>query len=259
MAKDEASTRFPFIKLEKALTRAQQLFAANKAGTAIAVSTAFELWGYSAKSSGAFQTVGALRGYGLVDQEGANEDRKVRLSDAARKFFLDERDDTRNAMLRNFALNPPLFNVLWNKDRWSEGIPSDTVARSHLKLERNLNDQSARSLLSIFKENIIFAGLASDDAEGTLPLQSAPEEVLDAHYENSGRIPPLMEQAVRDLHYGRNPQLFQTASDAVAENSVHASLAGQRVVIHANVDLRGLRKLMKQLVLFENMLTLDEE
>lgn len=159
---DDVSSRFPFINLEKALGRAEQLFMADRSGKPMLTQTAFEVWEYSPKSSGAFQTVAALKSYGLLEDEGSNEDRRIQLSKEARRYFLDERDDVKVGMLASFALSPPLFRALWEKDGWSQGVPADTVARSHLKLDRNLNDQSARSLLSIFKDNIVFAGLRSN-------------------------------------------------------------------------------------------------
>lgn len=162
---DDVSSRFPFINLEKALGRAERLFLADKSGKPMLTQTAFEVWEYSPKSSGAFQTVAALKGYGLLEDEGSNEDRRIQLSQAARRYFLDERDHVKAGMLAHFALSPPLFRALWDREGWSSGVPADTVARSHLKLDRNLNDQSARSLLSIFKDNIQFAGLKVGSAE----------------------------------------------------------------------------------------------
>lgn len=184
MASNEVSTRFPFINLEKALKRAEALYNGDKAGKPMPVPTAFELWGYSPKSSGGFQTVGALKMYGLLDDEGANEDRRVRLTEAARRFFLDERDDVRNAMLADFALAPRLFAALWNDDGWSEGLPADTVARSHLKIERGLNDQSARSLLSVFKDNLKFAGLR---------YGVQPEPLIESDQEQGGDENPTTQ------------------------------------------------------------------
>ena len=160
-AMEEASNRFPFINLEKALERARQLFDADKSGKPMLVTVAFELWDYGLKSSGAFQTVAALKAYGLLDDDGANADRRVRLTDAARRYFLDERDDVRAGMLSEFALTPPFLRYLWTTERWSEGVPADTVARSYLKIDRHLNEQSARALLGIFKDNARFAGLKS--------------------------------------------------------------------------------------------------
>lgn len=173
----DSTTRFPFISLEKALGRAYELYNADRAGRPMPVTTAFEVWGYSPKSSGAFQTVSALRGYGLIENEGANESRTLKLSAKARNYFLDERDDHRRSLLTTFALSPALFRSLWVDSGWQLGIPADPIARSHLKIERRLNEQSARSLLSIFRDNIQFAGLQSG---GSSDDQSYDEEVSES-------------------------------------------------------------------------------
>lgn len=159
----ESTTRFPFISLEKALGRARELYEGDKAVRWMPVTTAFELWNYSPKSSGGFQTISALKSYGIIDDEGANADRKLRLSAKGKHYFLDERDEERRKILAEFALTPALFRSLWEKSGWSDGLPADPVARSHLKIERGLNDQSARALLSILKDNVQYAGLSADD------------------------------------------------------------------------------------------------
>ncbi|MCZ7863658.1 hypothetical protein [Agrobacterium salinitolerans] len=179
----DSTTRFPFISLEKALGRAYELYNADRAGRPMPVTTAFEIWGYSPKSSGAFQTVSALRGYGLIENEGANESRTLKLSAKGRHYFLDERDDQRRSLLTTFALSPSLFRSLWVESAWQLGIPADPIARSHLKIERRLNEQSARSLLSIFRDNIQFAGLQSADSSSDEPYDeevSQSAEMEDA-------------------------------------------------------------------------------
>lgn len=242
------SNRFPFISLEKALMKAQQLFDGDKSGKPMAVGTAFQLWGYSPKSSGGFQTTGALKLYGLVEDEGANDDRKIKLSTEGRRYFLDERDDVRSAMLGSFALHPPLFYNLWDIDNWGDGIPADTVARSHLKLERGLNDQSARSVLSIFKENVQFAGLKAGVVR---------DEALDSTPNGAGDTMPPQEARVKPMHqqFVRNQDPPPPPADIPSVKLV----GNERVVIAADVDLKGLRKLVKQLKLFETMLTMDDE
>lgn len=222
---DEVSTRFPFISLEKALSRAAQLFEADKTGKTMRVSVAFEVWAYSPKSSGAFQTVGALKGYGLIEDEGANEDRRVRLTDRARRYFLDERDEVRASELAHFALSPPLFRALWDEDGWSAGIPADTVARSHLKLERNLNDQSARSLLSIFKENIQFAGLKSGITQ-TSSVQSA-------NVEGGAKSPPETE-AVKPMQAQQSPTLHAQPQSGMPEKPIVFDM--ESVTVSARLD-----------------------
>jgi hypothetical protein len=92
--------------------------------------------------------------YGLVVP---GDTRRVRLSKDALDYFRDERENTRQRMLQSFATKPPLLQSLWGM--WGAKPPADTIARSHLKIERQLNEQSTRSLLSIYKDNLAFAKL----------------------------------------------------------------------------------------------------
>lgn len=262
MAADDPSTRFPFISLEKALARAETIFNGDRSGKPMLIAVAFELWGYSPKSSGAFQTVGALKGYGLLEDEGANAERKVRLTEQARRYFLDERDDVRAGMLATFALAPPLFRTLWRTDGWSSGIPADTVARSHLKLNRNLNDQSSRSLLGIFKENVLFAGLQTGDAmeEG---LESAPSHTMAPKAPLETPRADQWSQSFMDQFAGMKPAGGSSAvpvpTGGKPGGDIDARISGDRVMIAANVDLQGLRKLKRLLQKYEEILTLDED
>lgn len=189
----DSTTRFPFISLEKALGRAHELYNADRAGRSMPVTTAFEIWGYSPKSSGAFQTVSALRGYGLIENEGANESRTLKLSAKVRHYFLDERDDHRRSLLTTFALSPSLFRSLWVESGWQLGIPADPIARSHLKIERRLNEQSARSLLSIFRDNIQFAGMQSGDSSSDEPYDEDVSQSVEME------APPIIKDFPTDV------------------------------------------------------------
>jgi hypothetical protein len=254
MAREEASTRFPFINLEKALARAEVIFSGDKSGRPMAVMTAFQLWGYSPKSSGGFQTVAALLGYGLLQDDGANDDRRVRLTDAARRYFLDERDDVKAGMLRDFALTPTLFKVLWSTDKWSEGVPADTVARSHLKVERKLNEQSARAVLGIFKENIIFAGLrGSDSAEPQAPPDT-PTAKDTRPQPDVGREPDAPPSQVDET-----PPRMQSWVVGTHGNRIDARIVGDRVFVTADVDSAGLRKLKRLVDKYLEILMMEEE
>ena len=92
MADVEAGQRFPFINLEKAVGRANELYSADQRGGEMSVSGAFAVWNYSDKSSGGFQTVAALKSYGLLVSPQSG---KVQLSKDALTYFRDEREDQR--------------------------------------------------------------------------------------------------------------------------------------------------------------------
>lgn len=159
---DADTTRFPFINLEKAVARARQMYNADPQGRQMRVREAFLAWEYSEKSSGGFQTISALKMYGLLEDFGANEDRKVALSNAGRRYFIDEREDEQAKLLRQFALSPKLLEAVYRV--WGGRPPADNIARSQLKLDWKLAEQSSRAFLGIYKENLDFAGLSGHDS-----------------------------------------------------------------------------------------------
>ena len=173
------SGRFPFINLQKALERAQQLFDNDRGGKGLKIPVAFAAWGYSDKSSGGFQTVGAVKQYGLVEDEGANDDRLVKLTADARHYFLTEIEEDRKRLRAKFAANPPLMRHLL--DEWQRGTTNDAVARSYLKTVIGLNEQSARSALGIYKDNLPFLHEADSGKgfEGTDASNQKPDEARE--------------------------------------------------------------------------------
>ena len=145
-------TRFPFINLAKSLERAKAIFENDKGGKGLKMPVAFSAWGYSDKSSGGFQTVAALKSYGLLEDEGANDDRSVKLTARARQYFQTEIDADKIELCSGFASRPTLMAHLL--DHWEGGTVADPVARTYLKTGIGLNEQSARSALGIYKDNL---------------------------------------------------------------------------------------------------------
>src|SRR5262245_36165423 len=89
-AKKDRSPSFPFISLPKAIERAR-ILAENHKRSPARLLTVAPSWGYGAKSSGLLQTVAALKQFGLIDDLGSGDERKIVLSDLAWKILMDAR------------------------------------------------------------------------------------------------------------------------------------------------------------------------
>jgi hypothetical protein len=234
----DAGVRFPFINLEKALGRTETLYKADPKGREMAIAAAFSVWEYSDKSSGGFQTVAALRMYGLL-KEGPKGDngRKIGLTDEVLRYFRDEREDIRQKLLEGFALRPRLIGALWGE--WKTSPPADTIARSHLKAERGLSDQAARSLLAIYKENLAFANLKGD---------AKVPEVKEEEEEEAAETPPLP----RDPSGERPPKPPSTKGKLMdGERELTAGLlskdANFRVIVTGHVGVKEIERLIRKL------------
>jgi hypothetical protein len=207
-AKETGGNRFPFINLEKAVGRAQELFNADERGREMSVAGAFTIWDYSEKSSGGFQTIAALKAYGLITTTGTG---KIGLSESALRYFRHEDEGEKKKLLSKFALTPPLIATLWKS--WHATPPADTLARSHLKADRHLNDQAARTLLTIYKDNIAFADIKGDD------IVDAPNEE-----EDGGSQDDAAQRA------NANQQRSHRPPPPPSHNQTEKVMAGERIV-----------------------------
>ncbi len=82
------SPAYPFINLETAISRAKQFYD-KEARNAANVNVAAKHWGFVEGSSNGAQTVAALISFGLMQDEGTSEKRKVKLTHNALRILLE--------------------------------------------------------------------------------------------------------------------------------------------------------------------------
>ena len=226
-------SRFPFFGLEKALARAKELYAA--AGEhEMTLSDAFEVWGYSLKSSGGHQTVAALKMYQIIQVSKDGHERKLAFTPDALRYFRDERGEVIASLKRNFAVAPGLNRMLYTK--WGPSPPADNIARSYLKIERGLSDQAARSLLGIYKENLSFANLNNSDSLGG--------EDGDGEEGDSTPTPPSMRKGTQVMENER-----VLADGLLSRNTTF------RVIVTGVVGPKEIDRLIKKLEIDKEILS----
>lgn len=165
------SPPFPFIPLERALQRVQEFADYSKGHPIRAVSALSGAWKYNPKSSGGVQTIGALRGYGLIADSGSGSERRIQLSDLAKRLLRNPPPHIRQALLKEAALNPKLIQEYWGV--WKNDRPPDDECLWMLQEERGLTSEAAARFLSVYDATIRFAGLADSDS------MSASEEDME--------------------------------------------------------------------------------
>lgn len=158
--KKERSPSFPFIPLRKAIDRAQTMLNSHRRNPT-RPSTVGETWGYSASSSGLVQTVAALKAYGLLEDVGKGEDRRVQLSDLALRIISDTRPGARESAIKEAVLRPKILSEYIGQ--WGLERPSDAHCVSELTLDRGFTQDAAKLFLRIFDDNLSFANLNNTD------------------------------------------------------------------------------------------------
>jgi len=159
----QRSPEHPGVSLKEALGRAQEFYKHESFNYA-SVDVAKAHWGYGPVSSSGLRLLAALIHYGLLEEQGAGAQRRVRLTALAKAILVDRREDSteRSAALRKAALNPKLIKTLW--DQWGPNIPSDPSMEFDLIQKYKFNPGSVRSFIRDFKETVTYAGLAQSSS-----------------------------------------------------------------------------------------------
>jgi hypothetical protein len=168
------SPSFPFIPLGKAIARARSI-AEGYERHPVSLAAAGETWGYAPKSSGLLQTIAALRAYGLIEDIGRAEDRRIRLSDLGWRILHDTRADARQDAIREAAIHPK--SIAEYAYKWLPSRPSDDECISELHLDRGFSPQAAKQYLRVFDKTAVLAHLANSDKLSKLrwpPISGQP-------------------------------------------------------------------------------------
>lgn len=179
------SPPFPYIGLGKALVKTEQLYNAVRHHAA-ALPTAAKAWETGPKSSATMQSAGALIQYGLLEDEGSGESRKVKLTPLALKIVMDKRPDStdRAAALKKAALAPRTFAELFEQFGAAQEI-DDALLIHSLTMERiqqgkaPYSEDSAADVVRVYRDSLAYAGLTDSDKESDegVVLPAAPEQV----------------------------------------------------------------------------------
>ncbi len=199
-AKKDRSPSYPFISLKKAVERAQALYDSHRKEVT-RLSVLASTWTYSPSSSGLQQTVAAMKQYGLLEDSGTGSDRKVQISDLARRILSDLRPGVKEQAIKEAAKRPRLIAEYLGS--WLPDRPSDAHCVSELVFDRGFNEPAAKGFLRVFDETVAFAGLREDEKGSDVdpasdPVDSGGEEAGSDGNASGGWKPLVPPPAVRN-------------------------------------------------------------
>lgn len=155
------SPEFPFVSLRDAIPRVEQLITANQRHPA-RIKNLAPLWNYSAGSSSFLRTVAALRAFGLVDETGSGDDRKIAVSELGMKMVMDKRPGATEAAIQKAFENCTILSEY--RQKWGKRRPSDTVCLSELTLDHGFTDVAARKFISVYDDSVTFVESVETDS-----------------------------------------------------------------------------------------------
>ena len=173
------SPAYPYVNLETAIKRAKEFYD-REGRNAANLRVAAKHWGYEEKSSAGQQTAAALISFGLMQDDGTGDKRKVQLTPNALRILLDSdpASSAKAEAIKACALAPKIHMELWKK--WGKAHPSDLSMKNVLTFEwvPAFNENSVDGFIREYKDTISFAKLGESD---TLSV-----EVIDKGDESGG-------------------------------------------------------------------------
>ncbi len=167
------SPNYPSIDLGKAIDRVRQLYNSERQHAMPAVQ-AVRHWGYSSLNSPGGGQLAALARFGLLDDEGTKDDRKVRVTDLAVQILAHPDQGERESAIRKAALLPSVHQDMWAN--YGMEMPSEDNLKWFLTRDRGFSENGALDFIKEYRATVNFAKLdtGSDGAgETTLPTIDA--------------------------------------------------------------------------------------
>ena len=163
------SPAYPAIDLPEALQKAEAI-RIEEGKNPTNVDTALYHWGYKPKNGTGLVALSALIKFGLLEDEGSGDERRVKLTPLALKILLDNRPESpeRLAAIRETALMPSIHAELWKK--YQGVLPFDTTLSFYLRHDRSFQDEAAERCIKVLRSTLTYArlpesGIISSQAE----------------------------------------------------------------------------------------------
>ncbi|SMD09668.1 hypothetical protein [Rhizobium sp. RU36D] len=147
----ERSPSFPYLELSNAIDLAKKLHGAAKLSE-VRVTDVASIWGTTPTSGSLMRYAAALQAYGLIESSGSGLNRRIKVSDAAKRILNDERPGVRERLLAEAALKPKIMAELF--ELWSTDRPEDSFARSQLQFDYRFTGDAARRCLVVYDANL---------------------------------------------------------------------------------------------------------
>ena len=207
---------FPVLGIMHAHRHARFLY--QRAGReAVSIADAASAWEFDADSEDTFDTIDGLLDYGLIEESGIGNMRKIRLTELGWRMADDPDEEEFRRVVCEVAGKPKL--IADYAARWREDRPEDKVCIAQLQAEQGFTDELAADFLSCLQESLFHMRFGSPSGQARQ------------------RLPPTVA----------GPPPF---------NQRNVLLQGDRLQIAADLDLDGVDHLRETLSRYEKILRL---
>jgi hypothetical protein len=179
------SPAYPAYSLPNAIDLARKLWNAQRKHEAH-IDAALKALGYNSRNGAALRAIAALNHYGLIEEIGTGDDRKIKLSEGAQDILhLTEDDDRRRKAIQAAALSPSIYAALW--ERYGEHLPDDSAIKPFLVRDKGYNESTVDNLLEDYRATVEFAKPDKKDDNVRHEVKNQDDALLEQKSRQGGR------------------------------------------------------------------------
>ena len=151
------SPAYPFFGLGEAIKKTRDLWDAQRKGEGHLDSVVHAL-GYNGRNGASLRAIAALNHFGLTEESGSKDNRRLRLTDLAQDIIhLPDEDEKKLSSLKKAALMPTIHQILW--ERYQSTLPSDAIIKSFLVRDKSYNESATVDVIKNYRESFNLAKL----------------------------------------------------------------------------------------------------
>jgi hypothetical protein len=138
------------------------------------------------------RAIAALNHFGLTEESGSKDNRRIRLTDLSQNIIhLPDEDEKKISSLKKAALMPTIHQVLW--ERYQSTLPGDAIIKSFLIRDKSYNEVATLDVIKNYRESFDIAKLG--DLIGLNP--SAPTMSMRLNHRYPKRVQSLPLQYLK--------------------------------------------------------------
>jgi len=206
--KRKRSPSFPYIGMREGeqLLRA---FYSSHGKIYVPIELAYKSLNLNPKSSTTKRTMSSLIGYGVIEDEGVKENKRVRITSLGTLLIKETRESNLLSLRRKIVLNDTMMETAFKK--FGITLPSDKTMMSALQVDLGFMDRAATRFINVIHEDYAYADLcnynpfASESQIDDTSSKQNDDDGLNQTNNNAEIKPPnLLDDELKDYRIPLN-------------------------------------------------------
>ena len=154
--KRKRSPKFPYVGMNEGEQILKNFFGQHGENY-VPIILAYTSLGMNPKSSSTNRIISSLLDYGVLEDEGANEDKRLKISNVGIRLIKESREPNKLELKRKIVLSDEMMNTAFGK--FKQVLPNENTMSSVLELDLGFTDRAATRFIKVIRDNYAYAEL----------------------------------------------------------------------------------------------------